>query len=58
LLSSLETDVAKAGLSPSLQARIEFMDEPLVFLDVDTQMDFMLPSGSLYVPGAEKIIPI
>jgi nicotinamidase/pyrazinamidase len=27
------------------------------FLDVDTQRDFMLSSGSLYVPGAERIIP-
>ena len=33
------------------------MAEPLVFLDVDTQADFMLPSGSLYVPHAEEIIP-
>jgi nicotinamidase/pyrazinamidase len=29
----------------------------LVFLDVDTQVDFMLPSGRLYVPHAEEIIP-
>ncbi|MGD0009389.1 MAG: isochorismatase family protein [Terriglobia bacterium] len=28
-----------------------------VFLDVDTQVDFMSPSGSLYVPHAEEIIP-
>jgi nicotinamidase/pyrazinamidase len=38
------------------------MSEPtksgrLVFLDVDTQVDFMLPSGRLYVPHAEEIIP-
>jgi len=33
------------------------MNEPQVFLDVDTQVDFMLPTGSLYVPGAETIIP-
>jgi nicotinamidase/pyrazinamidase len=29
----------------------------LVFLDVDTQVDFMSPSGRLYVPHAEEIIP-
>ena len=29
----------------------------LVFLDVDTQVDFMLPGGRLYVPHAEEIIP-
>ena len=29
----------------------------LVFLDVDTQVDFMSPSGRLYVPQAEEIIP-
>jgi len=33
------------------------MPETLVFLDVDTQVDFMRPSGALYVPGAEQIVP-
>lgn len=28
-----------------------------LFWDVDTQVDFMLESGALYVPGAEEIIP-
>jgi nicotinamidase/pyrazinamidase len=27
------------------------------FVDVDTQHDFMFPSGALYVPGAERLIP-
>jgi nicotinamidase/pyrazinamidase len=29
-----------------------------VFFDVDTQIDFLLPVGALYVPGAEAIIPM
>jgi nicotinamidase/pyrazinamidase len=29
----------------------------IVFWKVDAQQDFMLPGGSLYEPGAEKIIP-
>jgi len=29
----------------------------LVFLDVDTQLDFLDPAGALYVPGAERIRP-
>jgi nicotinamidase/pyrazinamidase len=28
-----------------------------ILWEVDTQADFMLPGGKLYVPGAEKIIP-
>ena len=28
-----------------------------VYWDVDTQLDFVSPAGSLYVKGAEKIIP-
>jgi nicotinamidase/pyrazinamidase len=33
------------------------MSERLVFFDVDTQVDFMVPTGRLYVPGAEQIVP-
>jgi nicotinamidase/pyrazinamidase len=29
----------------------------VILWEVDTQMDFMLPGGKLYVPGAEKLIP-
>lgn len=29
----------------------------MIFWDVDTQADFMLPGGNLYVPGAERLIP-
>ncbi|MBI5281099.1 MAG: cysteine hydrolase [Candidatus Solibacter usitatus] len=28
-----------------------------VFLDIDTQIDFVNPSGALYVPGSEAIVP-
>jgi nicotinamidase/pyrazinamidase len=28
-----------------------------VFLDIDTQLDFMFPAGALYVPGAERLLP-
>ncbi len=29
----------------------------MIFVDVDTQYDFMDPAGALYVPGAEQIVP-
>jgi len=28
-----------------------------VFVDVDTQIDFLFPAGALYVPGAEGLLP-
>jgi nicotinamidase/pyrazinamidase len=28
-----------------------------VFVDVDTQIDFLFPAGALYVPGAEHLLP-
>jgi len=28
-----------------------------VLFDIDTQLDFLLPAGALYVPGAETLIP-
>jgi nicotinamidase/pyrazinamidase len=27
-----------------------------VFVDIDTQLDFLFPAGALYVPGAERIL--
>jgi len=29
-----------------------------IFVDVDTQFDFMDPAGLLYVPGAERTVPV
>jgi nicotinamidase/pyrazinamidase len=28
-----------------------------VFVDVDTQIDFLFPAGALYVPGSERLMP-
>jgi nicotinamidase/pyrazinamidase len=40
-----------------LEDKIMFSKNNLVFIDVDTQYDFMDPKGALYVPGAEEIVP-
>jgi nicotinamidase/pyrazinamidase len=32
------------------------MNQDTIFWDVDTQFDFMHPTGRLYVPGAERIV--
>ena len=28
-----------------------------IFIDIDTQLDFLYPAGALYVPGAERLVP-
>lgn len=28
-----------------------------IYFDIDTQIDFLFPAGSLYVPGAQQLIP-
>jgi nicotinamidase/pyrazinamidase len=33
------------------------LDSPLVFVDIDTQRDFLDPSGALFVPGSREILP-
>ena len=30
----------------------------VVFLDIDTQVDFIMPQGALYVPDAEQLLPL
>src|SRR4051794_26044507 len=32
------------------------LDGPLVFVDIDTQRDFLEPAGALFVPGSEAIL--
>ena len=33
------------------------ISQHFIFWEVDAQVDFMLPGGKLYVPGAEKLLP-
>jgi nicotinamidase/pyrazinamidase len=33
------------------------LDGPLVFVDIDTQRDFLLPTGALYIRGSAEIMP-
>lgn len=33
------------------------MRDDIILWEVDTQADFMLPGGKLYVPGAEQLLP-
>jgi nicotinamidase/pyrazinamidase len=28
-----------------------------IFVDIDSQLDFLYPAGALYVPGAERVVP-
>ena len=49
--------LVRPGASATTTAHDEHGEtERLVFLDVDTQVDFMYATGALYVPGAEAII--
>jgi nicotinate phosphoribosyltransferase len=59
-LESLLEEVRERYLLPpgiSETASVPGRNETLVFLDVDTQVDFMDARGPLYVPGSETIIP-
>ena len=33
------------------------LDADQVFVDIDTQRDFLEPDGALFVPGSDQIIP-
>jgi nicotinamidase/pyrazinamidase len=41
----------------SQRIREKMIEGPLVFVDIDTQRDFLEPTGSLYVPGSAEILP-
>jgi nicotinate phosphoribosyltransferase len=62
-LVQLREDLRKQYVSSSDEPKAAEVETPngyaerLVFLDVDTQVDFMSSEGSLAVPGAEKIVP-
>jgi nicotinamidase/pyrazinamidase len=36
---------------------VSMVSRKVIFWEVDTQKDFLLPGGKLYVPGAEKLLP-
>ena len=36
---------------------MDMLEGPLVFVDIDTQRDFLEESGALYVPGSRAIVP-
>src|SRR5579871_1026051 len=44
-------EAAKRGQGFAMSSR------KVIFWEVDTQADFMLPGGKLYVPGAERLLP-
>ena len=56
LLEMFASDVAGAATGGAVQSLM--VSRQVIFWDVDTQADFMLPGGRLYVPGAENLIPI
>jgi nicotinamidase/pyrazinamidase len=59
-LESLLEEVRERYLLPpgiSETVSVPGRNEAFVFLDVDTQVDFIYASGALYVHGAETIIP-
>ena len=48
---------AQQGSSRADRAHPEQHRMKTVFVDVDTQIDFLFPAGALYVPGAERLLP-
>lgn len=52
-----EKDQATAEKHRRKDSLMGFFDRPCL-VDIDTQVDFVQPSGALFVPGADELIPV
>ena len=53
---SVEHSEALEALAVRERERLARVPMTTVYMDVDTQLDFLCPAGALYVPGAETIV--
>lgn len=53
----LHTVFMEEAVAPCARRAAPYGWMPMILIDEDTQIDFMVPAGALYVPGAEHLIP-